>query len=80
MDTLFLTLSLTPTLLLDEIHVGTIFWKLVPHKMVRHTWVSSNRRVSVKESVRNRMLLTFLIFRNEVKEVDVLVEDINVLS
>jgi len=37
MHTLFLTLSLTLTLLLDEIHVGTTFWKLVPHKMVRHT-------------------------------------------
>lgn len=71
MDTLFLTLSLAPVLLLDEINVDTTFWKLAPHKMVRHTRISSNRRVSFRESVRNRVFLAFLIFRNEVKEVDV---------
>jgi len=37
MDTLFLTLSLTITLLLVEIHVGTTHWKWIPHKVVRPT-------------------------------------------
>jgi len=60
MDTLFLTLSLTLTLLLVEIHVGTIHWKWIPHKVVRPTWVSSNKRVSVRKSVRKRVFLTFL--------------------
>jgi len=60
MDTLFVTLSLTLTLLLDEIHVGTTHWKWIPHKVVRPTWVSSNKRVSVRESARKRVFLAFL--------------------
>jgi len=37
MDTLFLTLSLTITLLLGKIHVGITHWKWIPHKVVRPT-------------------------------------------
>jgi hypothetical protein len=35
--TLFLTLPLIPTPLLDEIYVSNTLWKWVPHKVVRLT-------------------------------------------
>jgi len=53
--------TLILTLVLGEIYVGTTLWKSVPHKMVRPTWVSPNKRVSVRESVRKRLSLAFLI-------------------
>jgi len=49
MDTLFITLSLTLTLLLDETYVSATPWKWIPYKVVRSTWLSPNKRVGVRE-------------------------------
>jgi len=74
MDTLFLTLSLTITLLLGEIHVGTTHWKWIPHKVVRPTWLSPNRRVSVRESARKRVF-KIIINWNNLNVTDILVRN-----
>jgi len=54
-----LTLSLTPTFLLDGIYVGTTHWKWIPHSGETRMGLP-NRRVSVRESARKRMFLSFL--------------------
>lgn len=43
-------------------HCGSTLWKLKPHKLMGHTLISSNKRVSARESVEKWLLLTFLFF------------------
>jgi len=45
---------------LGEINVGPALWKWNPHKMVGHTLISPNKRVSARESAQKRVLLAFL--------------------
>jgi len=40
---LFLTLSLTPIILLDRINVSLVFWKLITQEMVGLILISSNK-------------------------------------
>jgi len=39
---------------------GCTFWKWNPDKVVGHTLISPNKRVSVWKSIKKRVLLTFL--------------------
>jgi len=42
-------------------HCASTLWKLNPHKLVGHTLISSNERVSARESVEKWVLLAFLL-------------------
>jgi hypothetical protein len=57
-NTLFSTLSLILTLLLDEINVGPTLWKWDPHKVLIPTLISPNKRVRVEKRVLLALLLT----------------------
>jgi len=41
--------------------VGLTLWEWVPLKLVGHTLVLSNTRMSVEDSVEKRMSLTFIL-------------------
>jgi hypothetical protein len=58
--TFFPTFYLILTFLLDEINVGLTLYKLISYTMVTPTWISFNKRMSVKENVGKKMLLVFL--------------------
>jgi len=59
--TLSFELSLALTFLLGKINVRHILWKWNPHKVVGHTLISPNKRVTARESAQKRVLLAFLL-------------------
>jgi hypothetical protein len=61
-DTLFSTLSPSLIFLLAKIMVGLTLYKWISLKVMGHTMISSNKRMSVEEYVEKRVPETFLIF------------------
>jgi len=61
MDTLFLTFTLTLIFLLGKTHVSFAVLCGIYFQSVTLTWISLNKRASIRKSVRNRVPITLLL-------------------